>query len=84
MSNDLPKNFGDAASSVSGTTMSEVFDLKEYFFKKHVTIFCSSSELIAKKRFRCIICALFSSYLNFFEQIYSTMNKKCNSKAFKF
>ena len=52
MSNGLPKFFWDAASSVSSSVMSEVYALKEYFFKKrHVTIFCASGELITKKGF---------------------------------
>ena len=52
MSNDLPKFFGDAASSVSSSIMSEVYALKEYFFQiRHVIIFSASGELIAKKDF---------------------------------
>ena len=52
MSNDLPKIFWDAASSVSSSIMSEAYALKKYFFKKrHVTKFCASGELIAKKGF---------------------------------
>ena len=47
------QNFlGDVASSVSSSIMSEVYALKEYFFKKrHVTIFSASGELTAKKGF---------------------------------
>ena len=52
MSNDLPKIFWDSASSVLSLIMSEVYALKEYFFKKrHVIIICASGELIAKKGF---------------------------------
>ena len=44
--------FWDAANSLSSSIMSEVYALKEYFFKKrHVTIFSASGELIAKKDF---------------------------------
>ena len=52
MSNDLPKILWDVASSVSSSIISEVYALKEYFFKKrHVTKFCASGELIAEKGF---------------------------------
>ena len=52
MSNDLPKIFLDAASSVSSSIMSEVYALKEYFFeKRHVIIFSASGELITEKDF---------------------------------
>ena len=52
MSNDLPKIFWASASSVLSSIMSEVYALKEYFFKKrHVTIFSASGELITEKGF---------------------------------
>ena len=80
MANDSLRTFRGAASSVSSSIMSKVYALKAYFFKERlVTIFCANGELIAKKRFRCIIFALFSSFLNFFKLIYNTLSKKCNS-----
>ena len=52
MSNDLPKIFWDAASSVSSSIMSEVYALREFFFKKrHVIIFSASGKLRTEKGF---------------------------------